>query len=101
MYNQAVAAMKSKQHLHVPPQLSYRMNKILYILQRFRSEDEVFIDEVSDGNLNEVLRLYTKDANNKQKQSLIVKHAVPYIKVYNYMVVQQFNSGFSLLLEKL
>lgn len=42
---------------------------------RFKESDDVSVEEIGDGNLNEVIRVYTKDG-----RSIIVKHSLPYIK---------------------
>ncbi|XP_052760164.1 methylthioribose kinase-like isoform X1 [Mya arenaria] len=46
----------------------------------FCDEDEVFVDEIGDGNLNDVARLFTKNVKGEKKSSIIVKHSLPYVK---------------------
>ncbi|XP_045213350.2 methylthioribose kinase-like [Mercenaria mercenaria] len=42
---------------------------------KFNDSEETYVEEIGDGNLNVVLRVYTHDGH-----SIIVKHSVPYIK---------------------
>lgn len=53
---------------------------LLLTIQTFGEHEELFVEDVGDGNLNDVVCVFTKDGQGKMDKSIIIKHSLPYIK---------------------
>jgi len=64
-------------------------------LQGFDADSTVVVEDIGDGNLNDVARLIATDELGNRKASIIVKQSMPYVKVLIILMVfvlMQFQS---------
>jgi len=59
----------------------------LQYLQGFDADSTVVVEDIGDGNLNDVARLIATDELGNRKASIIVKQSMPYVKVLMILMV--------------